>query len=181
MRYFDNGNRLSMDQCAIQAREYENQSIIDYNLYNFFTNGDCKSGQSKAREMILEYPNMRYRNGYGIADGCVIDDDSRIRLNKELREKEPQQLCTRLFRAVPDLAKGSVVPGLESMLVQGVDTGALRDCHKLAEVPYYQPVPLTTCMSSYIKTAGDVLPDTFTIGRPSKEIFLQERKRCKRS
>ena len=182
MRYFDNGNRLSMDSCAIAAREYENQSVIDYNTYNFFNNGDpsCDSAAGKAREMMMEYPNMRFRTGYGVADACVIDSDSEVRIRgTNLREKEPQQLNARLFQAVPNLGRGTLVPNLESMLIQGVDTGALRDCHHIAEVQYHRPMPLTDCMTNYIKTAADALPEVHAIGQPSKEIFMQHRKACR--
>ena len=182
MRYFDSGNRLSMDTCAVQAKDNENESIVYYNTFNFFTNGDtsCGGAASKAREMILEYPNMRFRTGYGVADGCVIDADSTVRnASQNLREKEHQQLCPRIFQAVPNLGRGTVVPNLESMLMQGIDTGALRDCHRIAEVPYFQPVPLTPCMTGFLRAEAEAIPSIHSIGQPSKDIFLQHRKACR--
>ena len=183
MKYFDSGNRLSMDPCAIQARDYENQSVVDYNTYNFFTNGDasCDSAAKKAREMALEYPNMRFRNGYGVADGCVIDQDSGVRIQSQnLRPKDPQQLSSRVFQAVPNLGRGVLIPNLESVITQGMNTGELKDCNRFAEVQYYQPTPLTQCMQNFIKTGAQSIPDHPSIGVPSKEIFMAYRKACRK-
>jgi hypothetical protein len=173
-KYFDSGNRLTMDACAIQTREYENQSLLDYNTFNFYTSCDTKK---KADALVTEYPNLRYHMGYGVSDPSVIDDDSKIRIGGQtLRTVENQQLQTRLFQAVPSLDRGVLVPNLESAIKNGSDTSIYNDCHNLAEFQTMHPTPLTECMQQFISNAGASIPSIPSIGVPSKDIFMAQRK-----
>ena len=174
-RYYDGGNRLTQDGCALKAKEYENQSILDYNTFNFYTG--CSDMKTKADALVNEYPNLRYHMGYGVADPTLIDKDSSVRLSGQtLRPVDHQQLQTRLFTAVPSLEKGCLIPNLESMLKNGTDTSLYNDCHNLAEFQTMQPVPLTECMERFIQNAGTSIPTIPSIGLPSKDIFMAQRK-----
>lgn len=170
MRYFDNGSKLSMDSCALEARENENQSVFDYNIFSMYN--DCDN-LKKATKLTTEYPNLRFHTGHGVDCG-IIDSDSKMKLNVELRSPGNQQLCARQFTAVPYLGRGTLVPNLESRLIHGIDTSLTKDCHNLAEyeLPYH--APLTNCMSAYINKANYV-PDTHPIGKISKDLFLKQR------
>jgi hypothetical protein len=176
MRYFDNGNKMSMDVCAIKARDIENESLMNYSIFNTFN--DCQMLQN-ASELAVEYPNLRYNIGYGIDCG-IIDADSKIKLDQKLRAVENQQLCTRTFTAVPNLGRGILVPNLETQLIQGIDTSLNKDCHNLAEYELGHHAPLTDCMHQYIKNASVVM-DEHAIGKPSKDIFMQQRKNQKKN
>ena len=174
MHYFDSGNRLSMDDCAKGVRDYENQSLVNYNTYNFYT----EHTSSNINALVSQYPNLRYHLGYGLTDGTNIDSDSKTRINRYLRETSNQQLSTRLFKDVPNLGRGCLEPITESMLIQGQDTSPFKDCHAIAEVPYATPVPFTPCMMQYINNAANAIHE-HPIGKPSKDIFLHQRGRYK--
>lgn len=173
--YFEDGSRLSQDPCALKARDVENNSLLDYQTFNFYPASGCGEVYTKLNEFAMQNRNLRFKSGFGVTDACVVDNDSQLRITRDIRPVEHQQLSTRVFWAVPSLDKGGLVPGLESMLTQGMGTGALRDCHKLAEVEYDR-MPMSDCMSEFVKSAGQVIPDGQRIGKPSKEIFLQERR-----
>jgi hypothetical protein len=178
MRYFDNGNRLSADACTLEARFQDNKSISDYNTYNFFMWGDCKETQQKVKSLADEYPNLRFRTGYGVADSCTIDADNKVRYSSELTNPpERQQLHTRTFLAGPNFGRGTLVPNLESALIHGSDTSIHKDCHNMAEYTFGWQMPITKCTEAFLKKGVDVIPDELSIGRPSKDIFLEQRKK----
>lgn len=177
MRYFDNGNRLAQDSCAMEARDCENQSITDYKTYNFYNaDGTCEEQEKKLRDFSSQYPNLTYRVGYGVASSCTIEDDSKVRYVNPTHGRERQSLCTRNFVASPALGKGQSIPNLESILFNGVDTLIERDCHKIAETQFGVFAPMTMCVENYVKGAAMVVDDEIRIGRPSKDIFLSARK-----
>lgn len=175
--YFDSGNRLSQDTCALAVKDIGNSSIVDYYTTNLGLN--CQQ-QEQARCLANEYPSMLFNFGYGV-DCKVIDNESELKLSQQLRGPENQQLCTRLFTAVPDVGRAGLIPDTESMLKNGIDTTALKDCHKTAEVSWRAPYDLNACTQDYIGRAAHV-PDAPIIGVPSKDIYLAQRKAqlCKR-
>lgn len=179
MRYFDNGNRLNQDDCALEVKDRENQSRTDYLTYNFFhASGPCQEQEQKLREFSSGQPNLNFRIGYGVASSCTIDADTQMRQNAEAMTHGPERrsLCTRSFVASPNLGKGYSIPNLESILINGVDTFIDRECHKLAETQLGVFAPMPTCVQKFVTGASMVLDDDVRIGRPSKDIFLAQKK-----
>lgn len=174
MPVFVDGSRLSQDACALKAREFQNQAIIDYNTFNFYP---AVTNNSELETAALNNRNLRYRIGVGIADSYLIDKDSELRFQKDVRPPERNQLCTRVFHAIPNLSRGIPMTNLESMLVQGISTSKMDDCHKLAEIGY-EFMPMTDCMLNYVNNAANVLPNQYLYGQSSKEEYLQQRKAC---
>lgn len=177
MRYFDNGNRVNQDVCALEARNRENQSLTDYKTYNFYNaDGTCEELEKKLRTFSSDYPNLTFRVGYGVASACTIEEDNKVRYVNPTHGRERQTLCTRNFVASPALGKGQSVPNLESILINGEDTLTERDCHKIAESQFGVFAPMTQCVENYVKGQAMVVGDEIRIGRPSKDIFLSTRK-----
>ena len=180
MRYFDSTNRVNQDACALESRNRENESMINYNMYNFFQpDGNCEKSNKQVLDFASEYPNLTYRVGYGVASPCTIDNDNTLRYGFNMTHgSERQNLCARSFVANPNFSRGSLIPNIESALLNGVDTIQNRDCHKIAETQLGVFQPLSPCVEGFIRNASEVLDDDMRIGKPSKDIFLSNK--CKK-
>jgi hypothetical protein len=177
MRYFDFGNRLSQDSCALKASDNENQSVLDYNIYNTYNIDACEKKNEELTRFIAQNPNLRYREGYGFANPCLIDVDSQLRNQRvSTNGREKQQLGVRFFHAVPDVSRGAFAPNTESMLKSGrVDTTDERQCDRVSEKDFDRFVPLNSCMSSFIHQQAHVTPDwTTQFGVPSRETVRSQ-------
>ncbi len=174
-RYFDSGNKLTQDSCALASKDAENDSIFEYNTFNQYDlDRDCSR---TVQNFALDHPNLRFRNGYGIASTCTIDQDSAVRYGvQQTHDHTRQQLCTRVFSAVPDFSRGAQThPGLESQLVQGADTFVNNnECLSLGERQTYYPTPLVKCMQGFITRAGACVPLAHPIGVSSKDEYLRQ-------
>lgn len=178
MRYFDATNRVNQDRCALETRDRENESVANYNTYNFYhADGTCTDVEKKVKDLATEYPNLTFRVGYGVASACSIEQDNKVRYGFDMTHgPERQNLCTRNFVAGPNFSRGTLIPNLESVLLNGVDTLVDRDCYKIAETQLGVFQPMSACVADYVKKASDVIVDDIRIGKPSKDIFMSERK-----
>lgn len=178
---FDWENRLSMDSCALLQQGRDNQSLLDYNTFNFYNSDPVctEPPQSKQQELVAKYPNMRFRTGYGIADGCTIDQDSALRNDADAMThgRERRQLQTRTFVAVPDTQRGIAAPTIEYVLQQGQDTSREK-CTILVERDFDRFTPFIDCVGSFIGNELRVLPELNRLGDNSRDIM---RKQCNQS
>lgn len=152
-------NRLTNDQCAREAKDRENKEFEDYNLFNFYTGGICSE---KLKEFSCDYPNLWYRQGYGTADSCVVDSDTKIQRGDLTHSREKRQMNTRTFHAVPNLSRGCLLPVTESKLIQGsCEKGSLKvkenECDILVEKQFapYRFTPMLDCIQEFINDSGD--------------------------
>lgn len=167
MPLFDNTGRLAYDDCALKAKDNQNASIIDYRTYDAYMNAgsDCTDRFSKINDFAMTHRNLTFRDGYGF-HGCRVDADSRLKLEAELtNERFKQQLFPRVFGAVPDLAKGRLLPNVESRLIHGVDTTSDRQCNRTAEKQLFRPVP---CVD--VQRVENIVPTWTWGGDSSREI-----------
>lgn len=168
-------NKISMDKCALMTKEIENESIFDYNTFNYFNFNNYGDTRKKLDEVAWENPNLRFRDGYGIANNEVVDFDSKLRYDAILTHgPERRQYYVRNFTAVPDLSKGSCVPVTEAILKNGIDTSQIRQCNRLTETDFDRFVPFTPCLSQYILNGARLLPDHHFIGDNSRDIVRQQ-------
>lgn len=131
-RYYDSGNRLAQDACALVSRDEENESVIDYNLTNFYAT-PCSRKRDQVTRFMASQPNLNSVEGYGVMP-CSIDSDSQLRNIPLTHGRSRMQLGSRTFQAIPDLARGTSVPCVESRLQQGENTYITsRVCDKYAE------------------------------------------------
>jgi len=148
--YYDSGNRLSMDPCALVNREQGNVSVTNYMLDPLRAPA-CTDAKTKINAFAAQHPNLRMRDGFS-AQGCMIDTDTRLRFSRGSQQGMPQgPLVTRTFVAVPNMARGLSRPVLESQIQQGVDTYLTdRVCDKYSErdlahwIPLQNPCYFTT-------------------------------------
>lgn len=175
-------NRLTQDSCALLARQRENESMVDYVTYNFFTNGDYEARMKELNAVAWKNPNLRFRDGYGMASEQVIDMDSVSRYEAEITHgPEKRQFYVRNFHAVPDFARGSCAPNTESLLRNGLDTTSERQCDPLAEKDFSRFVPLNECMGRFLEQGSRAIPEMIPIGVNSRDLVrasLSESKRC---
>jgi hypothetical protein len=159
MRPFDEENHLSQDDCALLARTLVNKSIADYTLFNNFFTANCKGGQTeKISEFMTNNPNLHYRDGYGFASSCGVDNDSELRNNSKMtHDREKIALCTRWYTAVPDLGRGGLIPNIESRLKYNEDTSDLRDCDRVTEKDFNRFIPLPKCMADNVQNPEHIV------------------------
>ena len=103
--YFDAGNRLAQDGCALQAREEGNVGVNDYLLTNFYAPG-CSESRERVKEFAVQNVNLNTVEGYGVQP-CHIDGDSSLRLVPPSHGRSRAQLHPREFQAVPDLSRAT--------------------------------------------------------------------------
>jgi hypothetical protein len=163
-------NRLTSDECALKAKQQSNKEFEDYNLFNFYNGGRCSE---KLRDFACEYPNLWYREGFGIADSCVIDESTKSQRSTLTHGREKRQANIRTFHAVPDLSHGCLLPITESRLVQGTcSTHNIQKCDILSERDFNRFVPFSDCVKSYL---DDFKPsDTLSIGVNTREMIRKK-------
>lgn len=127
MPLYDATNRLKTDDCTTATDYAENLRYVEYQCNNH--RRAC--GDQQNRDFALEYKNLIAWDGYGI-NGCTVDDDSKTKMQL-MRGRSKKQLPNRVFHAVPNLYRGTVLPGLESRIQNGLDTTYIRECDKLSE------------------------------------------------
>jgi hypothetical protein len=151
MRYTNLNNRLNDDVCTLKTKNFENNSIIDSRLYNFYYNKDCSC---PVLDDVAFDNNFTIREGYGFSSGCTIDADSELRLNSALTHNKGRiQLCSRSFVGVPNVNKGGLIPNLESRLRSADDTSDIRNVDKLAEKNFIPLsfTPMIQCLNDNIQ------------------------------
>lgn len=156
MKHFDEENHLSQDECALLTQSLVNKSIADYNLFNTYSTASCKD--DKMKEFMVNNPNLRYRDGYGVSSHCVIDKDSQMRnQSKMTHDREKISLCSRWYTAVPNLGKGGLIPNIESKLKYNGDTSDIRDCDRITEKDFNRFIPLPQCMAQNIQNPDNIV------------------------
>jgi hypothetical protein len=168
-KIFDWENRVSMDNCALVSKKISNDSIQQYNLYNFY--GDCE--YDTVQKTALCHPNLHFRNGYGFTSACTVDTDSAIRLPNTTHGPEKKQLHMRNFHSVPNMGRGTLVPDTESFLKNGMDTN-IQSC--IEKETDYAFIPLIDCVQNYI--TGYAKQDFFHEGINSREETRRQMRKC---
>lgn len=177
MKAFDiQSQRLNEDECAINAKDYQNNSINDYHLWNTYTHKCDTNTEKNLQEFAVNHLNVHYRNGYGFTNSCHVNNDSELRYNGLLtNEKAKTQLFTRFYQANPNLGKGTSIPTLESRLVQGTDTSQLRQCSsKLAEEDFQRFTPLLPCLKEKVQDPNHIILP-FTQGGDNSRIIMRNK------
>lgn len=187
--FFIAENRLTQDKCALLTKELQNKSVEDYNLYNFYSTSQCPSSQDecyqnkmeKFNDFVLTHPNLRYKDGYGNFNSCVIDNDSDIRLNRELTNfREKEQLCTRWSKAIPNYGRGGAYPNIESRLKYAEDTSIYRDCDRIVERDFNRFIPLSGTPSACIQNPSHIILPFERGGESTRDYVRDENfdKKC---
>ena len=135
---------IRADQLTIDLDVMQSQGPGYYKLDN--QNG-CECGLKEARDIQVSQPGINFSGGYGwIAEkGCLIDNDSELRENKErlTNKREINQLFERLSGTTRNLTKGYYDVDVESVLQPRGLTLDPRPCGPLSGVTirnYFTPL-----------------------------------------
>ena len=180
MKYFESMNSLNDDSCAMEARDRENQSMIDYNTFNFYNDGDCHQIDKKLLNLAIENPNLNFRNGYGSANPCAIEMETKLKYNADMMTHGPEKRQFRLrnFTAVPDIRRGSYAVGYDELLSPGQDTHVLRQCDRLTERDFNRFTPYIECMDKFISLEAQAIPELLAIGANSRDLVRKQKRAC---
>lgn len=147
-----NSRRLCSDECAKEAKDMQNDGIINYELYQYLP-VECDGVNARFPTFAYDHVNLKGRIGYGVAEGCVIDNDSSLRNDpaRMTRDKCRTQLFTRIFQGCPNLACGVADPDQEMPILQGSGSstweGINYPCKRtIMEAQHYKFDPLLDCV-----------------------------------
>lgn len=162
MKFYNQENRLTNDNCAQISRELQNTSINDRQLYNFYFTNDCKC---EILDDLLFDNNFVVRDGYGFTTGCTVDTDSELRLNGvQTNDKEKIQLCSRWHQGVPNLNLGGLIPNIDSRMKNGDDTSDIRSCNKIQEKSFDRFQPFVGCLANTIQNPKHIIESGWVRG-----------------
>lgn len=165
--YFDKDSRLGNDKCWVDGQIKQSEKINDYHLFNPYKTNvpECTENEKKLRDFMVENKKS-YREGYGFANACHIDNDSSMRadLKTITHGKCKNQLSSRLFQAVPDLAHGGFESLLESRLTQGQTTGKHKSCENNSEKTFDVMTPMIPCLKKEVQNVEHIVPTKWVRG-----------------
>ncbi len=160
--YFDYQNNICSDSCWMDYKNYENNKILDYSIFEPAVQLiPCESPNVRIPTFMLDHPNLRGRPGYGLTDSCLIDTYNNIIINDEklTRDRCRIQLNKRLFTGIPQLKGCEPNPEKELEILTGDDsTYSISGCKKrLMELQLKHPIPLVDCMKD-IQNPDNIVP-----------------------
>jgi hypothetical protein len=175
MRSFSLEHRIGGDKCALAARDLQNSSTQNYKLFNYYPTNIPNCGASVEKLQDFASDNyMTIREGYGFTNACRVDEDSKLRNGGVItNERYKVQLNSRVYHAVPNLARGGFVPTTESKLTQGEDTAQKRSCDVLSEVSIDRFIPLLPCLKDTVQDANHIVPTWTWGGEPTRDTVRQ--------
>lgn len=161
---FLGSRRLCSDNCAKEAKDTQNDGVFKYTMYQDLK-VNCDGKHARFPKFAYDHVNLSGRNGYGIAEGCVVDNYSALRNDPAqlTRDRCRIQLFSRIFQGCPNLKPGVVNPDQEMPLVQGTGSstyeGVKYPCKKtITELTTKQFAPLTECAKEVQKPEHIVEP-----------------------
>jgi hypothetical protein len=167
--------RTKDDSCAREDEALRNGAMMDYYLYNGWATAADKAHCRTARQGLVEFTcaneNLWFKDGFGNANVCDIDGDSRVKRGELTNGRDKCQLTTRTYVAVPSLDKGGLLPHTESHLKLG---GAQPYSHDrscaapLVEVGFDRFVPLVGCLRDRLQNPEHIVPPWVWGGESSR-------------
>jgi len=148
---FLDSRRVCSDECAKEAKDIQNEHIENYELYQYLP-VDCDGKHARFPEFSYEHTNLTGRIGYGVAEGCVVDNYSELRNDPAqlTRDRCRVQLFTRIFTGCPNLLPGVGDPNIELDILAGSssdDMSSQGSCKKeLTELQTYHMTPMLDCI-----------------------------------
>jgi hypothetical protein len=182
---FLDSKNYSTDCCAREAKDAQNEQMVDWRLYkNFYI--PCEAPKMRSPDFQYDHINLRAGIGYGVSDGCEIDQDSKLRNNVDAltRDRCKIQLFQRVFQGCPNLKPTLDDPGAELKFIEGVSTtsleGTVLSCKKqIMERDLSLRTPLVDCMKD-IQNPKHIVPVWVRGGDPTRDFVRRQEfmKRC---
>lgn len=154
---FYSENRLHDDGCFKQDRDRQSSSVGNYLTAGLVPQGNC--GEDVAK-IAACHPNLRFKNGYGMASACAIDDDSKMRFGAtQTNPRHRQQLQTRVYHGHAHYEKGCLAPDIESDLIHNEGTRTSKPCGVLSGIEIDRFEPLIPCISEVVQDPKNIVND----------------------
>ena len=176
---FLDSKNYSTDCCAKEAKDAQNEQMAHWRLYQHLP-VPCETPKMRSPDFQYDHTNLRASIGYGVADGCVVDQYSSLRNDpKQLtRDRCKIQLFERVFQGCPNLKPTVADPGAELPLQHGVSTTTLEgvslSCKKaIMEQPTYHNVPLVDCMKD-IQDPNHLVESWTRGGDPTRDFVRRK-------
>jgi hypothetical protein len=181
LRAYCNGGRTKDDKCALEDASARNDALVNYFLYNAYAtrrdNPQCREVIQGMVDFSCANENLWFKDGFGNANVCDIDSDSKFRTGQLTNPRTKCQLTTRTYTAVPALYRGGLQPVTESRLKMG----GVQPCKDtrcpapLMERDFDRFVPFVDCMASRVQKVDHIVPKWTWGGEASR---LQGRVQC---
>jgi len=156
--------RICSDSCANEARDTQNNGIVNYQLYNDLK-VNCDGVHARFPEFAYDHVNLSGRTGFGLAEDCTVDNYSVLRNDPSqlTRDRCHIQLFSRIFQGCPNLKPGVADPDQEMPILQGTSSstleGSVYPCKKvITELQTKQFDPLVECAQEVQKPEHIVEP-----------------------
>jgi hypothetical protein len=176
---FNDSHRLCTDDCAQEAKDIQNEGIFGYETYRYFPI-ECDKELGSYPAFSFDHVNLRGRTGYGLSDGCTIDNSSELRNDpKQLtRDRCRIQLFSRIFQGCPNLRSGIVDPEQEMPIIQGTGSrdfdGFMFPCKKsITELQVNQPTPMLDCVKE-IQNPQHIVEPWVRGGDPTRDFVRRQ-------
>jgi len=138
--WFFANTRGNMDQSHVADHNFANEAALGHQITG------CGQALGPAGAMA-DQPGMVPRGGYGLGDGCTIDDNTGLKWGDVdgIRVKGPKQLWIRPFPTTPNMGRGRQADTVndESDLYHAKLQRAKKDSSTIMDktIPnYYQPL-----------------------------------------
>lgn len=176
---FLDSKNYSTDCCAKEAKDAQNEQMSGWRLYQHLPI-PCETPKMRSPEFQYDHPNLRARIGYGVSDGCAIDQDSKLRNNVPglTRDRCKIQLFQRIFQGCPNLKPTLDDPGKELPILEGVSTtsleGTVLSCKKqIMEMDTSHRIPLVDCMKD-VQDPVHIVPTWTRGGDPTRDFVRRK-------
>lgn len=160
--YFHEEHRINADECAKEARDRQNETMTNYNVYNYFK-GNTENCDQYSKKEIVDLSldtQMHIKDGYGVTNMCLIDNDSKLRNDGGWNNpKEKVQLFTRVFQGVPNINKGGLNSVVEDKVTQGELNTIKKACDRISEKQFDVFTPLVPCLANNVQNTKHVIPE----------------------
>jgi hypothetical protein len=171
MKYFEKEHRVGSDDCAISVRNQQNNNMTDYLLYNMYKTNkeDCSKEVTDLQDFANDN-HMNIKEGYGVTNGCRVDNDSDFRQFNITSDKSKTQLFSRIFHAIPDMSRGDPNIEFESKLIQGENTYNDFECHGNAFDVFQPMIP---CLEKSIQNTDHIIQEGVRGGEGTRDSLKQ--------
>ena len=165
---------LNSDAATINHEVNQSQGPGNYNVDNTFS---CECGLDKARDLQLKQPNVNLTGGFGWMgeNGCLIDNDSKLRGNNLTNMKYINQLDAKQNAGF--FGRGPHKVDVESEIRESLVIKDKRTCGPLSGISTleYTLTPMVERLKNEVQNPKHIIPeDSMTSwvrgGLPSRQI-----------
>lgn len=178
---FDLENRLNDDDCELADKRRQSEAMSSYNLASFYAS-NVPACNKEVAALAACHNNLHFRDGYGIANACVIDEDSKFRMGaQQTNSPHRQNLKGRVFHGGPHFERGAVLPGTESELIQSEISRERRPCLAEEQIGDRVMTPMVKCLASTVQDPKHIVVSDWRWGGDDTRAWVRDEdylKRC---